>query len=90
MIVSKYCMNVKVEENIYAVFNSLVMQPIFLTKERLNDLKNNFFNCFSDDELQILKKYGIIVKNFKIDNDLLKIIMEEYHKNIEIKLQSCI
>ena len=70
----------------YAVFNSLIMQPVFLTKEKLNDLKNNFFDCFSDDELQVLKKYGIIVKDFKTDTELLKIIKEEYHKNIENKL----
>ena len=67
----------------YAVFNSLIMQPVFLTKEKLNDLKNNFFDCFSDDELQVLKKYGIIVKDFKTDTELLKIIKEEYSKSIK-------
>lgn len=86
MIVSKYCKNVKVDENVYAVFNSLIMQPVFLTKEKLNELKNKHFDCFSDDELQALKKCGIILKNSKTDTELLKIIKEEYHENVENKI----
>ena len=86
MIVSKYCKNVKVDENVYAVFNSLIMQPVFLTKEKLNELKNKHLDCFSDDELQALKKCGIILKNSKTDTELLKIIKEEYHENVENKI----
>lgn len=86
MMVSKYCKNVKVDKNIYAVFNSLIMQPVFLTKEKLDNLKNDFFNCFSNDEIEFLKKFGIVVKDSKTDAELLKIIKEEYYKNIENKI----
>ena len=77
MMVSKYCKNVKVDKNIYAVFNSLIMQPVFLTKEKLDNLKNDFFNCFSNDEIEFFKKFGIVVKDSKTDAELLKIIKEE-------------
>ena len=86
MIVSKYCKNVKVDENVYAVFNSLIMQPVFLTKDKLRSLKSDFFDCFSDDEIDVLKKYGIVLKDSKTDTELLEIIKEEYHENVENKI----
>lgn len=78
MRLSKYFQCIEVDTNYYAIFNSILMQVIFIEKNKLKDLKN--FHL-SKEENDILIKNGIYESS---------VDMEEIYENLEnnIRLQS--
>ena len=78
MRLSKYFQCIEVDKNYYAIFNSILMQVIFIEKNKLKDLKN--FHL-SKEETDILIKNGIYESS---------VDMEEIYENLEnnIRLQS--
>ena len=78
MRLSKYFQCIEVDTNYYAIFNSILMQVIFIEKNKLKDLKN--FHL-SKEETDILIKNGIYESS---------VDMEEIYENLEnnIRLQS--
>ena len=71
---SKYAKHIKISKEVYAVFNNLMMKPIFLNKESYNNYKENQFDKFSEEELNILYSNGILVDNNNTDKDALSFI----------------
>lgn len=51
-----------------------MMKPIFLNKESYNNYKENQFDKFSEEELNILYSNGILVDNNNTDKDALSFI----------------
>ena len=51
-----------------------MMKPIFLNKESYNNYKENQFDKFSGEELNILYSNGILVDNNNTDKDALSFI----------------
>ena len=44
---SKYAKHIKISKEVYAVFNNLMMKPIFFINESYNNYKENQFDKFS-------------------------------------------
>lgn len=75
---SKFFQEQKVEEDVYAIFNSLIMDVIFLNKNELQNVKNL---SFTEDVKQKLLTRGIIIDN-ESDDD---IVLDQYRKEIRSK-----
>ena len=46
---SKYAKHIKISKEVYAVFNNLMMKPIFLNKVSFNNYKEKQFDKFSEE-----------------------------------------
>ena len=64
---SKYMQVIKIKSGVYAVFNNLLMQPIYLNFKNLINLKLKKYNCFSKEELKHLKESGIVINSDAVD-----------------------
>lgn len=85
-MISKYAKKVKLRENVYAVFNSLLLEPVFLSKSKTIDLFNNKLSSFNYEEKKTLKSLGIIVSSSNIDEQILKEIHNSYNKMMNRKI----
>ncbi len=84
MKISKYAKFVNIQDDVYAVFNSLLMQIIFVDEKKLNQILN--FEVDSNDN-KILIENGIYVKNEKILNEIfnnLKSAVKTQSKQLSI------
>ena len=73
MIKSKYAIELEIEDNIYAIYNNLIMKPIFVDKKFLLNINTNELTAQEIDEL---KKIGYFIEDSTID----KKILETYEK----------
>lgn len=73
MMISKYVKYIKIEENVYAVFNSLLMKVFYMNEEELNDLIHG--NIIDVDNA--LQKAGILIKTESADKFAKEAIKEE-------------
>lgn len=78
-MISKYAKKVLIKKNIYAVFNSFIMDVLFMEKDKVEDLFNSKYDAFSEEELKLLHKCGIIIKSKEVDNQ----IIQEVHKTFK-------
>ena len=46
-MISKYVSKVKIKNDVYAIFNNLVMLPIFVNEKQCNDILNGNCRCFN-------------------------------------------
>ncbi len=83
MTLSKYFKAVKIKEDVYAVYNSLVMNVVYVDKKKLDDIIS--FSV-DGDEKKSLKNIGIYVKDSRVDNRALEQIKNRY-KKVSGKLQ---
>ena len=84
MKISKYANIINIQDDIYAVFNSLLMQIIFVNKDKLNQITN--FTIDKKDK-QLLIENGIYVKNEKILDEIynnLKLAVKTQSKQLSI------
>lgn len=77
MKLSKFYHKKQVDDNVYAIFNALIMNVIFVTKEELELIENY---KYSDNE--VLLENGIYVLTEKEDNNALQTIREMYLSNV--------
>lgn len=75
MTLSKFFHSIHLQDDLYAIYNSLVMEIIYVNREKLKDIKN--FNI-TTDESKILKKHGIYVDHLKKDEEALEIVRNRY------------
>lgn len=73
-MVSKYCKAINVKDDIFAIFNTLVMDIIYVNKEELEDIYND--NMKSD--ISTLKKAGIIIDSQERDKRALDSMLAQY------------
>ena len=83
---SKYAFITMINFNVYAIYNSLILQPIYFSFWKMLIFKFNFFHYFSKDELDILIKNGIIIKNINKDNNALNTVKDTINGNIKNKI----
>ena len=83
---SKFMQVIKINKDVYAVFNNLLLQPIFLNKKNIINLKLKRFSKFNKNEFKILKQNGIIVKDDYADIKALKKIKTTINSNIKNKI----
>ena len=77
MILSKFFHSMQIENNLYAIYNSLVMDVIYLNKKQLNNVKK--YNVNKEDMI-ILQNAGIYVDDPNKDNEALNIVKKRYDK----------
>ncbi len=83
MLYSKFAQRVPLDEDIYALYNSLLMDVIFVTIEELGQLDAYILDNSLSLEPELLsyaRKYGIVVENEEKDNDALQRIRNVYEK----------
>ena len=61
MTISKYAKWIEVEDDVYALFNSILMQVIFVDEKTLNDIKEYKVN---EDDKKQLTEFGIYAITF--------------------------
>ena len=83
---SKYMQVVKIKSRVYAVFNNLLMQPIYLNFKNLINLKLKKYNCFSKEELKHLKESGIVINSDAVDREAINKIKTTVNSNIKNKI----
>lgn len=83
---SKYMQVIKIKSGVYAVFNNLLMQPIYLNFKNLINLKLKKYNCFSKEELKHLKESGIVINSNAVDIEAVNKIKTTVNSSIENKI----
>lgn len=81
---SKFAKNVKITKDTYAVFNNLIMKPIFLNLEAYNNYKNGCLDYFNQDEINNFLSLGILVKDKETDKKALEFLKFKVN-NEEVK-----
>lgn len=69
---SKYFHYSQIKENVYAVFNSLILEVVYLKKNDFNYLLNNEYNQLENKLLNELVNKGIIIENSESDKTAIK------------------
>lgn len=77
MKLSKFFHKVELENGIYAIFNSLVMDVLYVDKKEMNKILD--FNV-TDSEKEKLLNVGIYIRNERQDEDALDIVKDRYNK----------
>ncbi len=67
MKLSKYTKWLEIKDNVYALFNTILMQIVFVDKETLEKIKRLEV---MEEELKLLEETGIYVKNDEIINEV--------------------
>ena len=75
----------RINEDVYAVYNSLLMEPLYVNKETATKIKYNNFNELSSSITNDLKKTGIIASSKKQDKEVFRLLKNEINKEIKNK-----
>lgn len=75
MKLSRFFHHLKLENDLYAIYNSLIMEIIYLNKEKYNNVIS--FNV-TIEEKNKLKELGIYVQDEKQDEKALEIVKKRY------------
>ena len=58
---SRFFSSVKIRYNVYAIFNRLMFNPVFVSYSEMKKIKSNDFSNFSRSDINLLIKRGIVV-----------------------------
>lgn len=72
MKLSKFFTVVQIEENVFAVYNRIVMDVVFVTNDELTEIRNLNF------EPNLLKEKGIYVENDSVDDYAYEQLKKQY------------
>lgn len=73
-MISKYASKVKIKNDVYAIFNSIVMLPIFVTKEQCDNIFSEKLSAINNEEKTELIKAGILVDDESVDEKMFSIL----------------
>lgn len=76
MKISSFFHKIKLENNVYAIYNSLVMDVIYLDYKKYKDVIN--MNVLPS-ERRLLKKAGIYIENEMVDEKALDVVKQRYN-----------
>ena len=76
MKLSRFFKSIELDDNIVAIFNTLVMDIIYVTKNELKKIEN--LNV-TQEEMKLLKNAGIYVKTSKVDDEALQQVQNRYN-----------
>lgn len=83
---SKYLNSIKLKDDLFAVYNSLLCVPIYMTKKEKESVFSEDLNNFSEDEINELYKHGILIKDKNIDKNAVEILRKSISKGIDNKI----
>lgn len=81
MEISNFCKWVKIDEKQYAIFNTLLMDILYVTEDEFNSIMK--FDVDSEDE-KILTEYGIYIDCSEKDKKALKVITDICDKKVGV------
>ena len=76
MKLSRFFKSIKLNDDIVAIFNTLVMDILYVTKDELKEIKSQ---NVTQGEMKLLKEAGIYVKSSKVDEEALKQVQDRYN-----------
>ncbi|MCT4552576.1 MAG: radical SAM protein [Alphaproteobacteria bacterium] len=79
---SRFAHAICVRESKFAVFNSILFQPIVMTENEKINLFNGDFSSFSDDDVEELLNVGILVSSKEVDQIVLKNLKTYVENNV--------
>lgn len=85
-MISKYLRKIYLKRNLYAVFNSLMMDVLYCTKQELKDIMDEKYEMFSETEKHVLYDYGIWIRDKNIDQVAMQKVRDEVLKNTNKQL----
>lgn len=85
-MISKYTKSILLKKDLYAIYNSYILEPIFVNKNEKEKILSNNFDDMSAEEIKYLKKIGIVVNDELIDKKTIQIVKDSYKKFIENKI----
>ncbi len=85
-MISKYTKKIKIKNDTYVVFNSLVMLPIYVNKEQCDNIFNENFSNLSKADKKELIKAGILIENAEIDDKIVNILNNAHDKMAKEKI----
>lgn len=86
MKLSKYINFIKIQKNVYAVYNRFMFEPVFFTyKEKQNLAKENF-HFFTKQQIRQLKTRGIIVNDYSQDKLAFNSLKDYVENEIKEKI----
>lgn len=77
MILSKFFHSKQIDDDLYAIYNSLVMDVIYLNKKQLDNVKK--YNV-KEENIELLQNAGIYVENSNKDKEALSVVKKRYDK----------
>ena len=77
MTLSKFFHFKQIEDDLYAIYNSLIMDVIYLNKKQLDDVKK--FNV-NEEDMKLLKNTGVYVDSLSKDKEALDLVKKRYDK----------
>ena len=73
-MLSKFYHSVQIDDNKYAIYNSLLMNVIFVDEEKKNTIEKQ--KIYNEEEIRLLYENGIYVKDESIDDKAFKNITD--------------
>ena len=86
MQLSRYVSCIKLKNNLYAIFNRLLFDPIFIDSNEKKLIFNNNFNDLSNNELKILRNKGIVISDENKDIEAFKSLYDYITNEIKNKI----
>lgn len=85
-MVSKYTKELEIEPNVYAIFNSLLLEPVYVTKKIRDAIFNGDISVLSSEEELKLKDLGILIDNAQTDEILYNNLYETYKEIMDKRI----
>ncbi len=80
---SKYASILKIDKDVYALYNNLVMKPVFVRKEMLEKIEKKEL---TSEEQNILNKIGYFIEDFNIDDQILSTYKQIFKSELENRI----
>ena len=80
-MLSNYAKKIYLKKDLYAIFNSLIMEPLFVTFDEADRIFKNKLDEFTEVEVKQLYEKCILVDSVKQDKMAVKVIKDAIEDN---------
>lgn len=84
-MISRFAHSIQINDDCFALFNSLIMQPIFVDRKHFETIKQDI-SILKKDEIKLLSQIGFLVKSKNIDDKLKGIFDKTYEEHLKNKI----
>ncbi len=82
-MLSKYAKQIEICKGVFAIFNSLICEPVYVNEEELQLVLSGDTSSFQKSEIQKLYELGIYAKDSEIDKLALNTLQKIYQKTTQ-------
>lgn len=80
-MISKYANKIYLKKDLYAIYNNLIMDPIFTTEKEMKSIFNNDLKDFNEKQINKLYDKCILVDNKLQDQKALNVVKNIIENN---------